>query len=385
MAIYLDYNATTPLDPRVLAVMQPWLAEHYGNAASREHRWGWDAADAVEEARAETAALVGASPLQITFTSGATEALNLVIKGFAGYSDWHRKKLVTCATEHDAVLAPCRQLQRAAGLELEILPVDAQGSVDLDQLRNALRGEKQVLAVFAAANNEIGTLHPTRAIAELVHAAGAMLLVDLSQLAGRAAIDLHADGADFAAFSAHKLYGPKGVGALYVRAASAGPLEPLLSGGGQERDLRGGTLNVPGIVGFGTACRLAMQETFADAATLQRLRDRLEAAVLAEVPSVWINGHIERRICNTSSLGFKGVEARTLIRDMDDIAVATRAACSSGQSGPSHVLKALGLSDADAYACVRFSCGRFSTEADIDYAIGKVVASMNRLRHQPGD
>lgn len=382
MATYLDYNATTPCDSRVYATMQPWLAEQFGNASSRDHVWGWDAAEAVEDARNEVADLINAATMEIIFTSGATEALNTAIKGFVGFGGWERKKIVTCATEHDAVLAPCCQLQQAAGIEVEVLPVDRQGRIDFGRLQAALSSNKHVLAALMAANNEIGTVHPIRQIADLVHAAGALFLCDITQAVGKRAVDVKADGIDLAAFSAHKIYGPKGMGALFVRGGERHiALEPLIVGGGQERGLRGGTLNVPGIVGFGEACRIARQEWPDEAERTGRLRDRWEQALLAELPDIWINGDRENRIPNTTNIGFTGIDARTLIRDMHDIAVSTRAACSSGSSGPSHVLKALGLTDDEAYSCIRFSLGRFTTEAEIDYTIDKVINSVRKLRH----
>ncbi len=379
--VYLDYNATTPVDSRVLQVANVWQTDKFGNASSRDHRWGWDASEAVEDARQLIAEVINASPIEITFTGSATESLNAAIKGFVGLHNWQRKKIVTCASEHEAVLAPCRQLQQLAEIEVEVLRVDRVGRIDLDRLKTAVSSKKTLLVALTAANTEIGTIYPIREISNIVHAAGALLLCDLTQAVGKMPIDVRADGIDLAAFSAHKIYGPKGVGALFVRGGEPRiDLEPLIVGGGQERGLRGGTLNVPGIVGFGEAGRIAEQELREEAEKVGRLRDRLEQGLLRDLPDIWINGDRENRIPNTANLGFRDIEARTLIRDMHDIAVSTRSACSSGDSGPSHVLKAMGLTDDEAYSCVRFSLGRFTTEEEIDYTINKVIASVHKLR-----
>jgi cysteine desulfurase len=379
--IYLDHGATTPVDPCVRDCMQSWEGEAFGNASSRDHRLGWDASEAVEEARDQVAAAMNAPADGIAFTSGATEALNTVIRGYVGFGGWADKKIVTCATEHEAVLAPCRYLCEHTGIALEILPVDKAGRVDLDRLRASLAGVSGALVALMAANNETGTLHPLREIADAVHAAEGIFLCDTTQAVGKLPLDLRAAGVDFATVSAHKVYGPKGTGALVACSSARGaPIEPLILGGGQERGMRGGTLNVPGIVGLGEACRLVEECLDEDVRRMQTLRDRLEDGILSRVEDTWINGDPINRLCNTSNLGFRGVDARVLIRDMHDVAVSTRSACSSGHSGPSHVLKAMGLSDEDAYSCLRFSLGRFTTEDEIDYAIGKVVASVRKLR-----
>jgi cysteine desulfurase len=381
--IYLDNNATTRVDPRVHEDARDWHTEKYGNASSRDHAWGWDASEVVEEARLIVAEFVGAVSSEIAFTSGATESLNAAIRGFVSLQKWDRKRIITCATEHEAVLETCRRLQQAAGIEVEILPVNRQGHVDFEQLKTALASGKEMLVSLMAANNETGTVHPVREIARFAHEAGALFLCDLTQTAGKQSFDVRADGIDLAAFSSHKMYGPKGIGALFVRGGSPEIiLEPLIVGGGQERGMRGGTLNVPGIVGFGEACKIAQQECADEAVRVGRLRDRLEDALLDALPDIWINGDRKNRVSNTSNMGFSDVDARTLIRDMHDIAVSTQAACSSGDSGPSHVLKAIGLTDEQAYSCVRFSLGRFTTEEEIDYAIGKVINSVRKLRGQ---
>jgi cysteine desulfurase len=381
MLAYLDCNATTPLDPRVRATCQPWLDDRFGNASSRDHRFGWEAADAVEAARDAIADATGGLPTASVFVSGATEALNTVLRSYVGFERWQDKKIITCATEHEAVLATCCYLCAETGVSLEILPVDSAGRLDLGQLSAALLAQPGALVALMTANNEIGTLHPIREIARLVHTAGGVLLSDAAQSMCRHSFHASNDEIDFVAVSSHKVYGPKGVGALVGRAAETmRELRPLVLGGGQERGLRGGTVNVAGIVGFGEACRLGREEFEADVHRIAYLRDRLEAGIVSQVPDTWINGDPEHRLCNTSNIGFKGVEGRTLLRDMHDVAASTRSACATGNVGPSHVLKALGLSDADAYACVRFSLGRFTTQDEIDYAIDKVVYSAHRLR-----
>jgi len=379
--IYLDYNATTPVDPRVNQAARVWSVEQFGNPSSRDHAWGWDAADAVEESRQLLAESVHSLSAEITFTSSATESLNTVIRSFTGYAGWEKRKIVTCATEHEAVLTPCRMMQQAAGIEVEILLVDRYGQIDLDQLKAAVSSRKEVLVALAAANNEVGTISPIREIAHIAHTAGAWLLCDLTQVVGKMPVDVRTDGIDLAAFSAHKIYGNKGVGALFVRGAKSGfNVQPLICGGGQERGLRGGTLNVPGIVGLGEACRIAAAEMQEESSRIRNLRDKLERAILSQVPDTWVNGDMANRIGNTTNIGFRGVEAKTLIRDIHEIAVSSRAACSSGSNGPSHVLKAIGLTDDEAYSCIRFSLGRFTTEEEIDYTIGKVIASVHKLR-----
>lgn len=381
MTVYLDHNATTPLDRRVRQAAEPWLSEHWGNPSSREHRWGWDAADGIEEARNAVRHSVGDCLQQVTFVSGSTEALNTVLRSYVGLGKRSEKWIVTCATEHDAVLAPSRYLAQRANINLLILPVDRLGHLDTSVLAVALERVAGALVVVMAANNEIGTVHPTRRIAEVAHAAGCAFLCDTTQAFGKLEVSLSAGGMDFATISAHKIHGPKGVGALLVRRGLEQELEPLILGGGQEHGRRGGTLNVPGIVGFGEACRLVEENLKEETMRIGLLRDRLEDGIFSQVPRTWVNGDRANRLCNTTNIGFKGVDARTMIRDMHDVAVSTRSACSSGNSGPSHVLKAIGLSDEDAYSCIRFSIGRFTTQEEIDYAIGKVVTSAHKLRH----
>ena len=380
MEAYLDHSATTPLDPRVRMAMQAALEYTFGNSSSRDHRWGWDAADAIEAARGEVATLARVAERDVIFTSGSTESLNTIIRSYLEASTPGEQALITCATEHDAVLSCARQLARRTGTPMRVLPVDSRGRLDLDRLRSSLADVRSALVVLMAANNEIGTRHPVGDIAMVAHAAGASFLCDTTQAFGRCSINLRADGIDFATVSAHKMYGPKGAGALVMAPAAAAQVQPLVIGGNQERGLRGGTLNVPAIVGFGEACRLAVDEAADETHRVERLRNRLEAAVIERVERVWVNGDSGSRLCNITNMGFKGIDARTMIRDMHDIAVSTRSACSSGDSRPSHVLKAIGLSDEDAFSCIRFSLGRFTTQEEIDYTIEKVVTSAHKLR-----
>jgi cysteine desulfurase len=369
------------VDPRALTLMQPWSSERSGNPSSRDHAFGWDASEAVENVRISIGEVIGATANEIRFTSGATESINLAIKGLTQKRKLSYARIIACATEHDAVLETCRQLNRVFNIEVQFLPVDQYGRIDLQELERELAETPVLLVAVMHANNEIGTIHPIRQIAEMVHRASALLFCDITQAMGKKPVDVQREGIDLAAFSAHKIYGPKGIGALYIR---GGPeeieLEPQIVGGGQERGLRGGTLNVAGAVGFGEACRIAGLEMEAEAARVKKMRDRLEEAILTQVPDTWINGDLSNRIGNTSNIGFRGVDAKTLIRDMHDIAVSTQAACSSGSTGPSHVLKAIGLTDDEAYSCIRFSLGRFTTNEEIDYAINKVVTSVHKLR-----
>lgn len=379
--MYADYNATTPTDPRVVNAMQPWLTQRFGNASSREYRLAWDAAEAVEDARARCD--IHQRPFEeIVFTASATEALNLAIKGFVGYAGWDRKKLVVCATEHAAVLACCSHLHHATGIEVDMPGVDRDGRIDADALGAALCSSKKVLLAVMAVNNELGTIQPLAPVAAAAGAASAIFLCDLTQAVGKIPVDVHSADIDMAAFSAHKIYGPKGQGALFIRhMAPALELEPLIAGGGQERGLRGGTHNVAGIVGFGEACAIAMQESSTEAVRLAALRDRFERSLRAALPQIWVNGAGSDRVANTTSIGFGNIDARRLLRDVDEIDAATRSACASGRDEPSHVLKAIGLGDQRSRACIRFSFGRFTTDAEIEFAIEKIIRSVRRLGH----
>lgn len=373
LPIYLDYNATTPVDPRVLEAMLPWFTVQFGNAASKGHAYGWAADEAVAQARAQVAALVGASPEEVIFTSGATEGLNMVLKGIAEAYAAKGRHLVTVQTEHQAVLGPCRALERH-GFRLTYLPVDAQGCVDPAAVAAALTEETVLVAVMGA-NNETGVLQPLAEIAALVRPRGIPLLTDATQAVGKVPVSV--EHVDLLVCSAHKLYGPKGVGALYLRRRPRVRLVPLLDGGGQEGGWRGGTLNVPGIVGFGAAAALAGAEQPAEAVRLEDLRNRLETALAAAL-EVRINSRQASRLPQTSSLTFAGLRAAHLLASLRGLAVSTGSACAAGH--PSHVLKAMGHSDAEASASLRFSLGRFTTAADVEAAIEQVVAAVGHAR-----
>ena len=387
--IYLDHHATTPVDARVLEAMLPYFTEKFGNAASKQHRFGWEANDAVEHARKQVAALIGASSREIVFTSGATEANNLAIKGVAkarrapstslGASE--RDHLVTVATEHKAVLDPMARLARE-GWRVTVLPVASTGLIDLAALEAAVT-ERTALVSLMAANNEIGVLQPIREAAAIAHAKGAWFHADAVQAAGRVPFDVAALGVDFASLSAHKIYGPKGVGALYVNSALAkAPADrsamAQIDGGGHERGLRSGTLNVPGIVGFGRAAEIARAEMHDEAKRVGALRDRLLLGLGASTRAMTVNGTLDARLPGNLNVSFGGVDGEALLVNLDDIAVSSGAACT--QAEPSHVLTALGLSQDAALASLRFGLGRSTTAEEIDYAVTKVASVVERLR-----
>ena len=364
--VYLDYHATTPVDPRVLEAMLPFFGPKFGNAASRGHRFGWEAEKAVELARRRVAELAGAGPREIVFTSGATESNNLAIKGAGAVH------IVTLATEHKAVLDPAK---RAAG-RLTVLRPRPDGLIDLKQLRAAIRPEPTLVSVMWA-NNEIGVIQPVDEIGAICRETGALFHCDAAQAFGK--VPVNVGHVDLMSFSAHKLYGPKGVGALYVRRKRV-RLTPQMDGGGHESGLRSGTLNVPAIVGFGEACALCAREMEDEAARAGRLRDRLKGLLENALEGVSVNGSMEQRLPGNLNVSFDGVDAETLILSMPEIALSTGSACTSATVEPSHVLRALGLSDDRAHSSVRFGLGRFTTEEEVDYAAGRVVESVRKLR-----
>jgi len=376
--VYLDNQATTQCDPRVLAAMWPWFADHPGNPHSTEHQAGRRAADAVEAARAEIAALIGATPNEIIFTSGATEANNLAIKGAARFAAaTERRRLITAATEHKCVLASVHDLA-AEGFEPIILPVTEAGALDLEVLTAALHTPTLLVSIMAA-NNEIGVLHDLTTIAARAHAAGAHLHTDLAQAAGKIPLDMHAQDIDLASLSAHKLHGPKGIGALYVRRRPRMRLAALFSGGGQERGLRSGTLPTPLAVGFGEACRIARLDMNAEQTRIASLRDRLYAGLSARVPGLAMNAPTAPRLGGNISARFPGVRALDLIAACPDLAISTGSACTSADITPSHVLTALGLTPAEAASSLRIGIGRFNSPADIDTAIAQLCAAYAAL------
>jgi cysteine desulfurase len=377
--IYLDYNATTPCDPRVIERMMPYFAEVYGNPANGLHRQGRLAAQAVDEAREQVAALISAQPGEIIFTSGATESNNLAILGLARMANRsERNGIITCAIEHKAVLLPCKKLAEE-GFEVMILPVDSMGQVALDAIREAVT-DRTLLISIQAANNEIGTLQPIRAIAEIAHEQGAMVHCDAAQAVGKISVDVAGWGVDLLSISAHKLYGPKGIGALFVRGGGRSiPIEPLYYGGGQERGLRPGTTNVPAVVGLGEACHLSTQSLPREATELARLRDLLETQLLAAIPELAINGNRDCRLPNTSSLVLPGIDADALLLNLPDVMLGTGSACTSGAVESSHVLHALGLERRHAQSTIRASLGRYVDESDVQYAAKSIAAAWGKL------
>jgi cysteine desulfurase len=380
--VYLDHAATTPVDPRVLEAMLPYFTERFGNAASRQHARGAEAADAVEKAREQVARALSADPREIVFTSGATESDNLALAGVIA-SDVHGRKgnhLITVATEHRAVLDVCEALEKSGRARVTVLPVDGKGRLDVDRLVSALTDESVLVSVMHA-NNEIGVLQPIAEIARLCKEKGVLFHTDATQSFGKEIIDVEATGIDLLSLSAHKLHGPKGVGALFVR--RKGPrvrLAPLLHGGGHEKGARSGTLNVPGIVGLGMAAEIALRHRDADGKRIGALRDRLEETILARIDGVQRNGSSTDRLAGTTSLSFSSVDAEDLLAALPLLCASSAAACTSAKRQPSYVLAALGLDAERVQGSVRFSLGRFTTEEEIDFAAGEVERAVGELR-----
>jgi cysteine desulfurase len=379
LPIYLDNNATTRTDPRVVEAMLPYFTERYGNAASRNHSFGWQAEEAVEQAREQVARLIDASAKEIVFTSGATEADNLAVKGVAGMYRKTGNHIVTVATEHHAVLDPCKRLERE-GFRVTFLPVDGFGRVSAEQIGKALTDQSILVSVMAA-NNEIGTLQPIGDIGRLCKERGVLFHSDAVQAAGKIPIEVNALGVDLLSLSAHKMYGPKGVGALYVRRQDPRVrLEPLFDGGGHERGMRSGTLPVPLIVGFGKACELCLEELAAERGRLLALRERLCAGIINRVSDTSVNGHPAERLPGNLNLSFAFVDGEALMMSMKDVAISSGSACTSASLEPSYVLKALGVSDELAHSSIRFGLGRFNTAEEVDYVIDAVERNVSRLR-----
>lgn len=379
LPVYLDHNATTPCDPRVVEAMLPYFTEKFGNAASRTHSFGWEGEEAVEYAREQVAALIGAEPKEIVFTSGATEADNLAIKGVFELYAGKGNHIITVATEHKAVLDTCGHIEKMGG-EVTYLPVSPEGLIDLAELRAAIRPATILIAIMYA-NNEIGVIQPIREISRIAREQGVVFFTDAAQAVGKVPVDVNADGIDLMALSAHKIYGPKGVGALYVRRKNPRVrLAAQMDGGGHERGMRSGTLNVPGIVGFGKACELCRLEMEADNGRIGALRDRLENALL-ELEQSFINGSREHRLPQTTNISFQYVDAEGLITAVNkNIALSSGSACTSASLEPSYVLKALGLDDALAHSSLRFGLGRFTTPEEVNYAIERLKEGVSRLR-----
>jgi cysteine desulfurase len=373
--VYLDFHATTPVDPRVLEAMLPYFSEKFGNPASKHHRFGWEANDAVEKARKQVAALIGAGSKDIVFTSGGTEANNLAIKGAAKARREERDALVTVATEHKAVLDPIARLGHE-GFRATTIPVDAGGGIDVSGLERVMTDRVALVSVMAA-NNEIGVLQPIKEAAAVAHRYGAWFHTDAVQAAGRVAFDVEESDVDFATVSAHKIYGPKGIGALYVRRKRV-QLGAEIDGGGHERGLRSGTLNVPAIVGFGQAAEIARAGLESEARRVGELRDRLLAGLRARLDGLTVNGALDRRLPGNLNVSFAGIDGEALLVSLDDIAVSSGAACT--QAEPSHVLMALGMKRDAALASLRFGIGRHTTVEEVDYAVRKVSDVVLRLR-----
>lgn len=379
LPIYLDNNATTPVDPRVLEAMLPYFTEHFGNAASRSHSFGWKAEEAVDTARRQIAALFGATAKEIVFTSGATESDNLAIKGVAEMYRANGNHIITCQTEHKAVLDTCKSLEQR-GWEVTYLPPDSYGCVTAKQVEDAIT-DRTVLITIMAANNETGTLHPIREIGQVAKRREVLFHTDATQAAGKIPLNVEELGVDLLSLSGHKMYGPKGVGALYVRRRDPRVrLAIQMHGGGHERNMRSGTLNVPGIVGLGKACELATEEMSDESARLQDLRDRLENGICSRLDFVKRNGHPTRRLPNTSNLSFAYVEGESIMLKVKDLAVSSGSACTSASLEPSFVLRAMGLPDDLGHSSIRFSLGRFTTRAEIDYAVEQIATAITDLR-----
>ncbi|MEO5681233.1 MAG: IscS subfamily cysteine desulfurase [Chitinophagaceae bacterium] len=379
LPVYLDNNATTACDPRVVEAMLPYFTRYFGNAASRNHAYGWQAKEAVDYAREQVAALISAEPQEIIFTSGATEADNLAIKGVFDMYKGKGNHIITVNSEHKAVLDTCKHIEKEGG-EITYLSVDAQGILNMTELEAAIRPTTILIAVMYA-NNETGTLQPIKEISAIARKNKLLFFCDAVQAAGKIPVDVNADGIDILALTAHKMYGPKGVGALYVRRKNPRvKLTAQLDGGGHERGLRSGTLNIPGIVGFGKAAELARHELETTGTRLQALRDKLEKALL-QLNDVYVNGSTAQRLPHVCNVSFKHTESEGLMMGFHkNIAVSSGSACTSASMEPSYVLKAMGLSDELAYAAIRFALGRFTTEEEINYTIEEVTGAVRKMR-----
>ncbi|MBZ5645692.1 MAG: IscS subfamily cysteine desulfurase [Acidobacteriia bacterium] len=379
LPIYMDNHATTPVDPRVLEEMMPFFTNKFGNAASRNHEFGWEAEAAVEQARERIAKLVGASSKEIIFTSGATESDNLAIKGVAEMYKEKGNHIITVVDEHKAVLDTCKRLEKY-GYRVTYLPVQKDGLIDLEDLKRAM-DDKTILVTIMYANNEIGVIQPVAEIGKLCHEKGVIFHSDATQAVGKVPVNVIKDNIDVMSISAHKMYGPKGVGALYVRRKNPRvQLVAQMDGGGHERGMRSGTLNVPGIVGLGKCCDIASAEMPKEACHLAGLRNRLKDKIFSELDEVYINGSMEHRLPGNLNISFAYVEGESLLMGINDIAVSSGSACTSATLEPSYVLKALGAGDDLAHSSIRFGLGRFNTEAEVDYVAARVIETVKRLR-----
>jgi cysteine desulfurase len=378
LPIYMDYHATTPVDPRVFDAMLPFFREEFGNAASRSHVFGWRAEEAVEKAREEVAKLIGGQGKEIVWTSGATESDNLAIKGVAEFYKDRGNHIITAVTEHKAVLDTCKRLEKQ-GFSVTYLPVDSDGRVNPQAVAAAMT-ERTLLVSIMLANNEIGTVNPVAEIGAIVKKGGAFFHIDAVQGIGKIPFDVHACQADLVSLSAHKMYGPKGVGALYVRRKPRVRLVPIIDGGGHERGMRSGTLNVTGIVGFAKAAELCRLEMEAEGQRVLALRERLRKGIEARVPNTCLNGSLEHRLPGNLNISFAFVEGEAMMMSLKDVAVSSGSACTSASLEPSYVLRALGVPEEMAHTSIRFGLGRFTTEEEVDYVIDLVAAKTKRLR-----
>jgi cysteine desulfurase len=379
LPIYMDNHATTPLDPRVLDAMMPYLTDRFGNAASRNHKFGWEAEEAAESARKEIAALIGADAREIVLTSGATESDNLAVKGVAWMYREKGDHIITAVTEHKAILDTCKHLEKD-GFRVTFLPVDNKGFVDLDDVRQAIT-DKTILISIMAANNEVGVLQDIKEIGAIARQRGVLFHTDAVQAAGKVPFNVNEMNVDIASLSAHKIYGPKGVGALFVRRRNPRVLlTPIIDGGGHERGMRSGTLNVPGIVGFGKAAQIAREELAKESAEMFRLREKLRATLERELDEIYINGDLQKRLPGNLNMSFAYVEGESLLMGINDIAVSSGSACTSASLEPSYVLKALGVGEDLAHTSIRFGIGRFNTEEEVDYVAARVIDVVRRLR-----
>jgi len=379
LPIYMDNHATTPLDPRVLDAMMPYLTSTFGNAASRNHSFGWEAEKAVEAAREQIAKLIGATAKEIIFTSGATESNNLAIKGIAEMYRERGNHIITQVTEHKAVLDTCKRMEKA-GFRVTYLPVKADGLIDLDDLKRAI-DDKTILVTIMFANNEIGVLQPVAEIGKICREKGVIFHTDAVQAIGKVPVDVNSMSIDVLSLSGHKIYGPKGVGALYVRRRNPRvQISEQINGGGHERGMRSGTLNVPGIVGLGKACEIAREEMASEDKRLRALRDKLKTKLESSLDYIHVNGSMEHRLPGNLNMSFVYVEGESLLMGINDVAVSSGSACTSATLEPSYVLKALGLGDDVAHSSIRFGLGRFNTEAEVDYVSDKVIDIVLKLR-----
>ena len=379
LPIYFDNHATTKVDPRVVAAMTPYFNDIYGNAASRNHEYGWKAEEGVENGRAQVAKLINATPKEIVFTSGATESTNLAIKGVAQMYREKGNHIITQVTEHKATLDTCKSLEKQ-GYEVTYLPVEKDGRINLEDLKRAIT-PKTILISIMYANNEIGTVQPVQEIGKIAKEKGVFFHVDGVQAVGKIPVDVQKDGIDLMSISAHKLYGPKGVGALYVRRKNPRvQLASQIDGGGHERGMRSGTLNVPGIVGLGKACELCGEEMAQEAARLSKMRDRLRESIMSRLDETFINGSEEFRLPHNINISFAYVEGESLLMGINDIAVSSGSACTSATLEPSYVLKALGVGEDLAHTSIRFGLGRFNTDEEVEYVADRVVETVSRLR-----